>query len=310
MISVADQASGLMYRSYASTGFGGLNNTIVPNYTYRVAASYVTGTHTFKTGWNDTWGYQETYNYAYQPISYTFNNGTPTFVTQWAAPTTARSEENHDFGAFAQDSWKLSRATVTGAIRYDWFKTSFPEQTIGPGSALVGLQNRNITFPAQDNTNWKDLTYRSGAVFDLFGDGKSAVKVAANKYLLGQTLNALGAATTNPVNAMRTFTTAQLGRLERQLRRGLQPGESACAKPLGGRRRQLRPDRQSRLWHDHSRLDVRSGFADRLGTPGEQLGILGGHPAAASSAHFAGRRVLPAHLAELPGRRQRAGISQ
>ena len=44
MISVADQASGLMYRSYAATGFGGLNNTIVPNYTYRVAASYVTGT--------------------------------------------------------------------------------------------------------------------------------------------------------------------------------------------------------------------------------------------------------------------------
>ena len=59
MISVADQATGMMYRSYAATGFGGLNNTIVPNYTYRVAASYITGTHAFKTGWNDTFGYQE-----------------------------------------------------------------------------------------------------------------------------------------------------------------------------------------------------------------------------------------------------------
>ncbi|MEO8258744.1 MAG: TonB-dependent receptor [Acidobacteriota bacterium] len=206
MISVADQGTGRMYRSFASTGFGGLNNTLVPNYTYRVAASYVTGGHNFKTGWNDTWGYQEVNNYAYQPISYTFNQGVPTFVTQYAAPITARSEENHDFGAFAQDTWKLSRATLTGAIRYDWFKTSFPEQTIGPGPALVGLENRNIHFPAQDNTDWKDLTYRSGAVFDLFGNGKSAVKVAANKYLLGQTLNALGAATTNPVNAMQTFT--------------------------------------------------------------------------------------------------------
>jgi len=206
MISVADQATGMMYRSYAATGFGGLNNTIVPNYTYRVAASYITGAHAFKTGWNDTFGYQEVNNYAYQPISYTFNNGTPTFVTQWAAPATVRSEENHDFGAFVQDSWKTNRVTVNGAIRYDWFKTSFPQQTIGPGSAVVGLQNRNITFPAQDNTSWKDLTYRSGAVFDVFGNGKSALKVAANKYLLGQTLNALGAATTNPVNAMRTFT--------------------------------------------------------------------------------------------------------
>ena len=307
MISVADQGTGLMYRSYAATGFGGLNNTIVPNYTYRVAASYITGAHAFKTGWNDTFGYQETYNYAYQPISYTFNQGVPTFVTQYAAPTTARSEENHDFGAFAQDTWKTRRATVTGAIRYDWFKTSFPQQTIGPGSAVVGLQNRNITFPAQDNTSWKDLTYRSGAVFDVLGDGKSALKVAANKYLLGQTLNALGAATTNPVNAMQTFTNAQLGRLERQLRRGLQPGESACAKPLGEWRRQLRRDRTVHLWHDHSRRDVRSGSADRLGTPDEQLGILGGHPAAASSAYFVRRRLLPADLAELPGRRQRAG---
>jgi hypothetical protein len=206
MISVADQANGRMYRSYAATPLGGLNNTLVPNYTYRVAASYVTGTHTFKTGWNDTWGYQETYNYAYQPISYTFNNGTPTFVTQYAQPYTVRSEQNHDLGIFAQDVWKLSRATVTGAIRYDWFKTSFPEQTIGPGPALVGLQNRNLTFPEKDNTNWKDITYRSGVVFDVFGDGKSAVKVAANKYLLGQTLNNLGAATTNPLNALRTFT--------------------------------------------------------------------------------------------------------
>src|SRR5262245_39948870 len=174
MISVADQATGMMYRSYAATGFGGLNNTIVPNYTYRVAASYITGAHAFKTGWNDTFGYQEVNNYAYQPISYTFNNGVPTFVTEWAAPVAiVRSEENHDFGAFVQDSWKTNRVTVNGAIRFDWFKTSFPQQTIGPGSAVVGLQNRNITFPAQDNTSWKDLTYRSGVVWDVRGDGKS-----------------------------------------------------------------------------------------------------------------------------------------
>jgi hypothetical protein len=209
MISVAEQSNGRVYRSYAAIGPfpGGLNNTIVPNYTYRVAASYVTGTHAFKTGWNDTFGYQDQYYYAYQPISYTFNNGTPTFVTQYAAPYSARSDENHDLGIFGQDVWKLNRATLTGAIRYDWFKTSFPQQTIGPGPALLGLQNRNITLPAQDNTNWKDITYRSGAVFDLFGDGKSAVKVAANKYLLGQTLNNLGAGTTNPANALQTFTT-------------------------------------------------------------------------------------------------------
>jgi hypothetical protein len=205
MISVVEQSNGLAYRSYAANPSGGLNNTIVPNYTYRVAASYVTGTHTFKTGWNDTFGYLNAYNYAYQPISYTFLNGNPTAVTQYAAPFNAISNEDHDFGAFAQDTIRLNRFTVTGAIRFDWFKTSFPAQTVGPGSALVGLANRNISFPEQDNLNWKDLTYRSGFVWDTRGDGKSAVKIAANKYLLGQTLNGFGASP-NPVNALATNT--------------------------------------------------------------------------------------------------------
>ncbi len=66
---------------------------------------------------------------------------------------------------------------------------------------MFGLQNRNITFPEQDDLNWKDITYRMGFVWDVRGDGKSAVKVAANKYLLGQTLNGFGASP-NPANAL------------------------------------------------------------------------------------------------------------
>ncbi|HUK35827.1 MAG TPA: TonB-dependent receptor [Vicinamibacterales bacterium] len=206
MISVTEQSNGLIYRSYAATPNGGLNNTLVPNYTYRVAGSYVTGTHTFKAGWNDTFGHLDTYNYAYQPTSYTFLNGSPTSITEYAAPFLSLSNENHDFGMFAQDSWRLNRTTVMGAIRYDWFKTGFPAQTIGPGSPVVGLGNRNLSFPAADNLDWKDITYRMGAVWDPRGDGKSAVKVAANKYLLGQTLNGFGLSP-NPVNALQTFTT-------------------------------------------------------------------------------------------------------
>jgi Carboxypeptidase regulatory-like domain len=206
MISVTEQSNGLIYRSYAAAPTGGLNNTVVPNYTYRVAGSYVTGTHTFKTGWNDTFGYLDTYNYAYQPFSYTFLNSSPTSLTEYATPFTSISNENHDFGAFAQDTVRLNRATVIGALRYDWFKTGFPAQTVGVGSPLVGLGSRNISFPASDNIDWKDITYRTGLIYDLRGDGKSAVKVAANKYLLGQTLNGFGVSP-NPVNALQTFTT-------------------------------------------------------------------------------------------------------
>src|SRR5215467_12584998 len=201
MIGVVEQSNGLAYRSYAATPSGGLNNTVVPNYTYRVAGSYVTGTHSFKAGWNDTFGYLNAYNYAYQPISYTFLNSSPTALTEYAAPFNAISNEDHDLGIFGQDTMRLNHVTVTGAIRYDWFKTSFPTQTIGPGAAVLGLQTRNITFPEQDDLNWKDITYRMGFVWDVRGDGKSAVKVAANKYLLGQTLNGFGSSP-NPANAL------------------------------------------------------------------------------------------------------------
>ena len=83
----------------------------------------------------------------------------------------------------------MDRLTVAGAIRFDLFQTSFPEQTLGP---VALAPNRNLTFPAADNINWKDLTYRSGLSYDLFGTGKTAVKFSFNKYLLGQTLNGLG----------------------------------------------------------------------------------------------------------------------
>ena len=55
----------------------------------------------------------------------------------------------------------------------------------------------------RSNISWRDVTYRSGFSYDLFGNGKTAIKVAVNKYLLGQTLNGLGRSP-NPV--LRTIT--------------------------------------------------------------------------------------------------------
>ena len=61
--------------------------------------------------------------------------------------------------------------------------------------------SRNISFPAADNLDWKDVTYRTGFVYDVGGNGKTAIKVAFNKYLLGQTLNGIGR-NPNPVLAL------------------------------------------------------------------------------------------------------------
>jgi hypothetical protein len=201
LISVVEQSTGLAYRM-GGIGQGpstlGFNNTRVPNFAYRAAMSYVTGTHNLKVGFNRTHGYLEQETYNYQPYQYRFNNGIPNQVTLYATPFTARSNQDNDLGVFGQDQWQMDRLTLNVALRYDYFATSFPEQHVGPGPLVP---TRDLTFPAQDNLGWRDLTYRTGAAYDLRGNGKTAIKVTFNKYLLGQTLNVLGS-NPNPVNVL------------------------------------------------------------------------------------------------------------
>ena len=52
MIPVTEQSTNLNYRQWSAN----YNNTIVPSWTYRVAASYVTGTHNVKMGWQSARG--------------------------------------------------------------------------------------------------------------------------------------------------------------------------------------------------------------------------------------------------------------
>ena len=194
MISVTEQSNGLVYRAPVADN----NNTRVPNFAYRAALAYVTGSHSFKTGFNRTHGYQETTNYNLNPLAFQFNNGVPNQLTMRANPVTFRNHLDNDLGIFAQDKWTMRRTTVNLALRFDHFKASFPEQRVGPAPLAPA---RNFVFPAQDNLNWNDLTYRTGLIYDLRGNGKTAVKLTFNKYLRGQTLNLLGT-DPNPVNTM------------------------------------------------------------------------------------------------------------
>ncbi|MGE0594302.1 MAG: carboxypeptidase regulatory-like domain-containing protein [Vicinamibacterales bacterium] len=194
MISVTEQSNNLTYRARTNN-----NNTAVPSLTYRAAASYVTGTHAFKFGMNNTTGHLRENQYTLNGLSYRFNNGVPNQLTL-RQNFIAETRLDRDLGLYAQDRWTLDRLTVSLAARLDFFKTSFPEQTLGPDPYGP---DRNITFPAADNINWKDFTYRSGVAWDVRGDGRTALKVSFNKYLLGQTLNGLGR-DPNPVLAMVT----------------------------------------------------------------------------------------------------------
>src|SRR5688572_16568825 len=193
MISVTDNPSRFNGASLTYRAGAQFNNSWNWNLHYRAAASYITGSHSFKVGINNARGYHDntTYTDPAAPFSYSFANGLPTSITYRIAPRTVRVNVDRDLGLFAQDRWTTGRWTLSGGIRYDNFKNSFPETAIA--GTFFG-RTLNVQFPDTDNLNWHDITPKLGATWDMFGNGRTALKLTLNKYLEGLGTTGFGAA--------------------------------------------------------------------------------------------------------------------
>lgn len=171
--------------------------------TARIALNYVTGSHAFKFGFSNLWGRRDTTQEVPQAVSYrvtTATNGTPNQITEYA---NARWIEkiNASMGIYAQDQWTLKRVTLNLGLRYDYFKSSIPEQSL-PATRFLPARN----YAAVDTViNWKDINPRIGASYDLFGNGKTALKANVGRYIAGETASATRA--NNPVQQSITQTT-------------------------------------------------------------------------------------------------------
>ncbi len=197
MISVTELAGaipGLTYRA-GQTYSEGDNWALY----YRVAASYVTGAHSFKIGFNNGSGATSSHTYNFQPISFTFRDGVPQQLTQWATPYASTTNLDNDLGVYAQDKWTRGRLTLNLGVRYDFTNTSTPEQTLGPGRLVP---NRQTTFAAQDGLSWHDITPKTGLAYDVFGNGNTAFRMVFSKYLQGQLAPLAGQL--NPVSTLVT----------------------------------------------------------------------------------------------------------
>jgi hypothetical protein len=93
---------------------------------------------------------------------------------------------------------------LSGGIRFDQFKNSFPPQSIAP-TALA--PNLNVSYDRIQNLNWKDVTPKLGATYDVFGTGRTALKVTLNKYLAGLGTTGSLSDPPNPINRLVTTTT-------------------------------------------------------------------------------------------------------
>ena len=190
-IGVVEQSNGMAYRAPMDFSRGRPERVE----SFRGVASYITGAHAFKVGLTHRSGSQREYRFDLSPLTFRLNNGVPNQLTQRAYPVDFESHVDHEMGVFAQDRWTVRGLTLTAGVRYDYFANSFPEQHVGPAQLAP---TRDITFPNTKGTSYKDITPRLGVAYDLFGDGKTAIKVSLNKYL--SALGAGGLIATDTIN--------------------------------------------------------------------------------------------------------------
>ena len=96
---------------------------------------------------------------------------------------------------YAQEQWTLGRLTLQGGVRFDHVSSYYPDQQVGP-ERFVPVP---IVFPGQSGVTYNDINPRGGASYDLFGNGKTAVKVSLGRYLEAASNSGIYSAL-NPMN--------------------------------------------------------------------------------------------------------------
>ncbi|MEO8257491.1 MAG: carboxypeptidase regulatory-like domain-containing protein [Acidobacteriota bacterium] len=208
LIAVTEQGGmipNLLYRGAGQTGLGPFIRVSGWIASAQASLSYVTGAHALKVGFLDTWGTRHVdYENIDASLRYRFSNGAPNLITQVATPYGFVNNLGSELGVYAQDKWTLDRLTLNLGARFDYLNIRFPEQHLGPG---VLVPNRDITFPENNYLGWSDISSRLGAVYDLFGSGKTALKVNLGRYVIAQRLTSAYTDLGNPVNAMANVVT-------------------------------------------------------------------------------------------------------
>jgi hypothetical protein len=171
-------AANYTYRGLEQWGYAeGATNS------YNAGASYVTGSHSARVGYQYYWLRQldETIA-ADNQLAYRFNQGVPNQVT-YRLPTRSNNTVTQLHGIFAQDQYTRGRLTLSGAVRWDRASSYAPVEGNGVSETSF-LNPAVISFDKTTGVDaYNDISPRAGIGYDVFGNGKTALKLRWGKYL-------------------------------------------------------------------------------------------------------------------------------
>jgi len=173
-ISVLESSTGFRYNAKSSYFY----RQDMDRYVERFAASYVTGSHSFKVGLQYQQHFHVRTDVVNSDVTYTLNRGVPTRITQYTTPYTQENRTKADLGLYAQDQWAFRRLTLNYGLRFDYFNGYVPAQHVPAGQFVAA---RDFA-PVDDVPKWTDLNPRVGASYNLFGTGRTALKVSVGRY--------------------------------------------------------------------------------------------------------------------------------
>lgn len=146
--------------------------------TWTSAVSYVTGSHALKMGLQWGFGVFRMTHDANGDLVQVYRSGVPDSVTVYNTPVDSVGRIKADLGLYAQDSWTYQRMTINAGFRYEYFN-SYVDDQAAPAGRFVPARN----FAKIPGPGFKDLTPRFGVSYDVFGDGKTAIKGSVGKYV-------------------------------------------------------------------------------------------------------------------------------
>ena len=168
------------------------NNNRAVQDAWRAAVAYATGAHSAKFGYMGSYADVRNGRIANNTqMRYTFSSGIANSVSYYLAPAWDQRDKVNTSSLYAQDQWTRGRLTLQGGVRWDHASSYAPAD--GNGTTETSRFNPNpITFDKTVSVSgYNDITSRLGFAFDVFGNGKTALKANLGKYVQAATADSI-----------------------------------------------------------------------------------------------------------------------